>query len=352
MKTLYEAFRKLKSSYYDIKIDVDTLFEANNAGIRCSELIRKHFEKGNKKGIFHLPDKCSYEHSIYGKPIHTVSLYLLGLLLKRRFNSILRTELSKHFDISEWYNYEYTWYLTCLYHDELNFLEHKNRYNDEIYDVSDSELLNGNYTFIRFKKDIYINYLKYRKASKTSEHGIVAGVDLFKRLYNSFDTETAGHDWITNKVYKKNNLTWRKEHLPHFAYICDAICCHNIWLVNEKDDKMRNIYIDANLEELIIRSNSDKLQLEQYPLQFLLCLLDTIEPIKKFGDLEPIEVFKNIFIEVKTNGSITIGWTNVIKKQSNFFKWLDSIYSLNDWMGVNVCTCYHEDDKCFINIYF
>lgn len=351
MKTLYDALREIKESYYHININIESLFGSERANENCHAFIRDHFRRGKKNGIFHIPNKFSNEYHKHEKQQHTVSLYLLGLLLEDSFHERFENELNKHFDISGWYDYKYTWYLACLYHDMLNFIEYSDCFDDELLRVSSSELFNRKYTFLRFDKNIYINYLKYRKDCGSSEHGIMAGVDLFKRLDHSFSRATARYDWKASPIYTKDNINWRREHVPHFAYVCDAICCHNIWLANEKDKDACENYSKHQLESLIVHSDSDKLQLKKYPLQFLLCLLDTIEPLKKFGELESIEVFKNIYIDINPS-SITLGWTDVIKQQPSFFKWMESISSLKNWMGINVGTCYSKDGNCFIKLSF
>lgn len=355
MRTLYEALKTLDKSYYHILINIDRLFSSNETSFtQCLEFIENHFIRGKKEKALLIPQKYKSIYKTDGKHQHTVLLYLLGLLFENRFDDILKNKLKSLIedpDLKDWYNFKYSWYLTCLYHDVSSCIEKDVGTPNENYNIVLSEFLKTEDKYRRFSPKTYINYLTYRKSKGSFEHGIIGGAALYKSLINSFKSHTKGHDWNLSKVCTKNRINWRREHLLHFAYVCDAICCHNIWLANEKDKKTCEEYAEYNLEELVVHSDSDKLQFKQYPIQFLLCLLDTIEPLKKFDLLKPIDVFKNIFININQIG-IILGWTDIIKEQPNFYKWLDAIHSLSNWMNVNVSPCYHEDGNCFINISF
>lgn len=353
MDTIYKHYSSLKESYYKISIDTDNLFSSNETRLNCCDFINKHFIKGNKKKVFAIPQNYMNTYLENGKHQHTVSLYLFGLLLKKKFNVLLRKNMQKLFDVKSWYEFEYTWYLTCLYHDVTSVIERIDdvRHNYRKDQVRNSQLFDFDEKILRFSKETYFNYLKYRYNNNRIEHGLIAGTELFDRLYESFVQKTAGHDWTKSKIHKKENLIWRKEHLPHFAYISDAICCHNIWLVNCMDKEKVKEYRNNGLDELIVNSDADKLNLADYPLQYLLCLLDTIEPIKRFKNLSADTVLKNIYFDIMKE-KITIAWNPIIKKQPQFFDWLKSISTLSDWMNIKVSECVHKGDMCQIDIFF
>ena len=137
--------------------------------------------------------------------------------------------------------------------------------------------------------------------------------------------------------------------MPHFAYIADAVCCHNIWLVNANDKEKSVIYTNNGLGILVVHKEEDKLQLSEYPLQYLLCLLDTIEPTKRFRNLDAKAILENVYIQKQEN-SIKIGWTSLIKSQPEFFRWYSSIMTLSEWMGIIVGSCFHKDDLCCLEL--
>ena len=351
MKSLYEHYQTLRESYYQIPIDAESLFNGLSGKQNCYAFINDHFIKGNKKSVFTIPETYKQSYQIYGKHQHTVSLYLLGLLCKRLVSTRLKNRMQELFDISNWYHYEYTWYLTCLYHDITSVMEKDQTFAFRADLVAESKLFDQTSKLLRFPKDVYINYILYRQSNGSAEHGIIAGTELFDRLYESFTKKTTGHDWETSPVCRKGNLEWRREHPPHFAYIADAVCCHNIWLTPKDNVKLCDTYEQASLDTLIVKEDSDKLSFTQHPLQFMLCLLDTIEPIKRFENIPADVVLKNIYLDLRENG-ITLGWTHTIKEHPKFLDWLKSVSTIGEWMQVGTTPCFHKDDRCFITIFW
>lgn len=348
MKTLYEQYESLHESYYKINISKYNLFRSKDAN-ECLAFINEHFIMGEKKHVFTIPASYEEEYRYKGKHQHTVSLYLLGLLLKTDISCYLKQKMKTFFNVGEWCEYEYTWYLTCLYHDVTSVIERNDTYKERIKGVGESRFFKLKTNFRRFPKKLYINYARYRIKSGSLEHGIIAGTELFDALYEAFEKNTQNHNWEESPVFTKGRVNWRREHVPHFAYIADAICCHNIWLAPERDEKLRAIYEKANLRELIIRSDEDKLSFEEYPLQFILCLLDTIEPVKRFEPDVPTIVLDNILLEAGPN-EITIGWTSYIKEHPNFWDWLMPIVRISDWMKIKVSPCCHKESYCCMTL--
>lgn len=81
---------------------------------------------------------------------------------------------------------------------------------------------------------------------------------------------------------------------------------------------------------MIINSDKDRLYFKRSPLYFILCLLDTIEPTKRFDELEVGYVFENISIEgYGEEKVIRIKWNKELQeKQKNeemFEKWRNSM---------------------------
>lgn len=352
MKSLYEWFSGLSKSYYGIPISADRLFVAVNATYNCDEFINEHFERGKKKSVLTIPDSYIEEYRHAGKHQHTVALYLLGLLLKSNISNQLKHKMGKLFNVNSWYSYEYTWYLTCLYHDVTSVVEGKLNHKaieDGIEKAKNSKLFKQSKDLMRFSPSIYIEYARYRKSASSLEHGIIGGTALFDSLCDSFENHTQGHKWEESPVYCKDGVIWRKEHIQHFAYIADAICCHNIWLAPSTNQDLCEKYHAFNLGSLIVHSDEDKLSFEDYPLQFILCLLDTIEPVKRFRCVAVKDILDNIFLEVESN-KITIGWSSRIRQHDNFEDWIVPINRISDWMKIKVSPCYHEDTNCYMTL--
>lgn len=349
MISLYDSFSTLKESYYNISIDPVCLFSDSMSDIRCYNFINEHFIKGKKKKVFSITDEYMDAYKENGKHRHTVSLYLMGLYFKDIFDISIKKGMSNHFCICGWQDFEYSWYLTCLYHDVVSCVEKIGKEYFIKNDLFSSNLFIQYKDLLRFDKEIYEKYYDYRNKRDRVDHGIAAGIKLFDSLEKSFNDATNGHRWSENATYRHGNLYWRQEHLPHFAYIADAVCCHNIWLVNANDKEKSDIYTDNGLGQLVVHKEEDKLQLSEYPLQYLLCLLDTIELTKRFRNLDAKGILENVYIQKQEN-SIKIGWTSLIKSQPEFFRWYSSIMTLSEWMGIIVGSCFHKDDLCCLEL--
>lgn len=239
--SLLDAYYKLHKSYYNIDICARDLFNVNpgKEKANCRSFIRDHYEKGSKKEALCIP--WSDEYNEHGKHTHTVSLYLLGLLFENDLGVRIESNLKNLIPIVEdWYEYKYTWFLTCLYHDVVSCIEHSAlpKYPNEAqrqlaYYIGDLNIqytpyshlpLNPAVSLSRFSESLIHNYFRYRADSMVLDHGIVGGYYLFDRLTKNFIAKTSNHDWNEQKYYQDaNGLMWRLEHLDHFAYISDAI---------------------------------------------------------------------------------------------------------------------------------
>ncbi|MDD3939227.1 MAG: hypothetical protein PHN25_00905 [Tissierellia bacterium] len=124
-KSLLDAYSELNMSYYYIDINAKELFNGSRSEevSNCRKLIKNHFDKGDKQEALCIPWNDEYYKS--GKHTHTVLLYLLGLLLENDLKNDLESMFKKIIPIErDWYEYKYTLFLTCLYHDAASFIEH------------------------------------------------------------------------------------------------------------------------------------------------------------------------------------------------------------------------------------
>ena len=357
--SLYSQFKKLCRSYYNIDINADLLFDATKGKTKCRDFIKEHFTKGCKDEVFFFPRDYKQRYYATGKHTHTVALYLLGLLLENQFSSAVFGELQTFIpDIRDWFSYKYTWFLTCLYHDTASCIE-------DTPDIPLPQTLSGYFSARnirnypqdlphvpkRFSPELIASYYEYRIQSNRLEHGITAGYFFFDRMIKSFNSKTRGITWVHDQwCDSKRYLVWRKSHIAHFAYIADAIICHNIWSCTDERDVEK--YRQHGLDELIIHNKCDRLYLSQFSLQFILCLLDTIEPVKRFSSasVSPKDILTNISVVFRDKNILEIKWAPLIRKQGNFPAWLGSIYSMEKWLGVTVSPCECASDFCSIAI--
>ena len=326
-------------AYYHEQFFPDQLI---NDPKECQRFIHRYFKMGCKDLLLDLlPFKDTYEEK--GKHQHTVLVYLLGLYLQDLFKDQIEAVYGQDNRL-----FEYLWFLTCLYHDVASCVEK----TDDVYATCCSVCPNNSemqWKGCRFSHSTVCNYCRYRKKSGSQDHGIYGGLQLYEQLKRNFLIHTKGHDWKTDPICERNGLIWKQEHKKYYALAAQAIICHNMWTVKESDETGSTQYLDAGLEELIIHDEQQKLSRSAYPLDYMLCLLDSIEPIKRFNTVFTAnELLKKIDITCSAE-SIKICWDNDLKKQGCFWEWMKTIYTMPDWMNVSVEDGL-EKNSCVIKI--
>lgn len=351
--SLYERFLELEkndNSYYYNSIKYkEPITSPNNAW----DFIKSYFMAGEKESALKENDIEKLKRN--GKHLHTVSMYFMGILLRSMFEDKIVNKLNilfDNYDCTYRYDYTYTWFITCLFHDfswihedEKILNKYKdadscfrtnliNKYNIK-HNIFDHKLAQGDDFKTHYKKRTIIDYFHYRwEFCKRADHGIIAGMLLYDRLvenyyikWKEFEESNPEHEENSN-CFNYKERAWRREHLDHFAYIADSIISHNIWF--GIDDI---IYRKYHLEE-ILQTNSVKVSIFENPLLFMLGVLDTIEPIKFFSTFSPEYIWNNIDIESKdSNITINIAECAIL----NYSEWFKKIESLSEWLCVTTC---------------
>lgn len=341
MEPLLHCYSTVHNTYYGNTVDVNDLFSGTGKKT-CYRFIKDYFKHGEKEKVFSFDFYDEYKKE--GKHVHTVSLFFMGMYLGGIFDSLIQNKLSELINISAWYDYEYTWFLTCFYHDAASCIEKTRMPLNTSNSQKQLDFYLGNfninytpYNYVpqkygvcltRFSEQLIKNYFFYRADSGNCEHGIIGGYLLFDRFVKNFYKHTKNHNFDWEHCFCDGRLNWREEHLDHAAYISDAIICHNIWLNKNKD-----LYESYGLSPLI-EEEKNKLSFAEHPLQFILCLLDTIEPTKRFEELPSKVVLESIGIEIIAPTSIKIYWKSELQEEKNFLRWKDGIVNLKDWMKV------------------
>lgn len=385
-KSLFDKFieyGKHRQSYYGIRIDASKLFSGDNCEKdNCREFIKQHFETGHKDRVLYTPwqdENGSYKEQ--GKHTHTVSLYLLALLLENDSGGLIELPLQEAIrSYCCWGDYRYTWFLTCLYHDiaahyervdrmewdfqypkMLNYHLHRCNIQHTIYDYTLPTGVDLQKWEPRFPEELLFKYFWHQIAPEKAkcdeernperDHGILGGYFLFDSLYKEFTQETQGHNWRQEPATVIEGLQWCPAHLNHFACISDAIICHNLWTANiwpedatskYKEDQrtLAHKYRTSGLDSLIIKAKEERVSFQKYPLQFLLYLFDSIEPVKRFtkdSNRSAKEVLQNISIEYCQNEdkhTIKLTWNYDFFKDLGFDDWCTKISELQYWMDV------------------
>ena len=355
--TLFELYNKSPKSYYEIPYTLGELFpntSTEDEARECKCFLHAHYMKGRKLDLLR-SDWCE-QYEKKGKHVHSVSLYLLGKALMPCFQEKLNTALSAFLpNYSSWNDQSrdllYTWYLPSMFHDYASCIElgtilpnDTERHRSLEFHLGNNDVqysLYGDYPYhtsnvpIRFSQELIENYFYYRASAGICEHGILAGYLFFDHFVKNFleETKEVKFDAHGNGVYL--GLNWNTDFIMFAAYAADAVVCHNLWMAGPEGTE---IYKSYGLSPLLWQEHPEnKLNINKYPLQFMLCLLDTIEPTKRFASMRAYEILNRISIQVNTdNNGFTIMWDWLLEEgaKEDFKKWHSGIMGMKDWMDI------------------
>ena len=201
--------------------------------------IKKYFEISGKEKVFDLDFLEQYEEN--GKHIHTVSLFLLGLLLKDFSNSYVKEIPDKTFS--------YIWFLVCLYHDiaivEENKIDKINKYANSLeYFLGDYnikyDVFNHNWKAgkpFKYSENLVKNYFKYRLDDNKIDHGIIGGYLLYDRLIKNYDIKYKESIQQNYDKFDTTDLQWEIKHHDYYAIASHVIIEHNMWFASDDNTK-------------------------------------------------------------------------------------------------------------------
>jgi hypothetical protein len=323
MKSIKQHINELNQSDWDYYYDFSSVVLTNpfDNHVTHSDFIKSYFKRSGKSIVLDLIDITDNE--IF-KAEHTNSIFFLGILLFK--NTEIDKEYFKDYNSDSYKEFPFIWFLTCLFHD---FGMKQESSKELLSNIIDIETLKKNYK-IRYcflEKNIsgidkllfnhIRQYFLYRRLHhKKIDHGILAGLYFYDRL-------------VKNRILKQkkntDGLFWGKELEKQYALVASAISIHNMWFPN---DKSACEYIKFEMKGLI---NAKPISLKKSPLLYLLGIVDTIDPIKIFGDKHSVdEIIENLNIEFNTNELIiennetsSLDFKYIIDKSENFKDWLD-----------------------------
>ena len=348
--SIWDLFEELTSdkekwNYYvdnDIQNTAQDLFDNTNALL----FIKSAFKKGSKDRALDIVYRDNCEISQY-RSNHTLSAYLLGIILRDRLNIDMK-ELPQIEDRAPTKNFLYFWSLTCLYHDYAFSVEEKSKeFVEDIRDIDDfTKHFNITHSMLDGSefKDLIVNYFNYRiKENGVIDHGIAGALLLYDGLIKQY-TEAMEEEGITKKQsFMHHGLKYSREYKQQILFVANTIAQHNMWRAKERDIP---IYRDHHLEELIPNSNNThKISFHSYgkgqknKLLFLLCLIDTIEPIKCLGRDKNKNPITNPYIVLE---KLKISFDSNEKKfsiccpEKYYSDYMNSIREIADWMDVEL----------------
>lgn len=301
-----------------IKCDYDTLF-CNE----CKSFILNYLQCGGKASLEHIG---LFDQLSMNRLQHTLSCFFLGIHFYYSIQSLQNTINSLMSSIREYSNnedaqdrFKYIWMLMCLFHDigygieEKKVKIDKKEINKIIKDYLSEK--SGNKQYYVYSKNTIKSYDQYRQMKfGLCDHGIIGGALLYKDLCKLR---------ANKELYGDDGLYWGEELKLDFYFAARNIVGHNIYKV-APNDNAEFYYRLCGLHRLI---NADRIiRLNKNPLLYLLCLVDTLEPVKLFNDTS---ILDNIEIEIKAN-TITIDASKLPDEMR--CDYLGRIVYLNNWL--------------------
>ena len=351
--TLWDTLCALSNTQYNYYCSAPEIDLNNLSSKMAYQFIKSTYKIGCKDKIFNIGFQRSFKEK--GKHVHTLILYLLGCCLQSWLVKPLQNQLLTYIPTAdELYDFNYVWYLTCLYHDTASVIEnsewHKGVSSDINFHLGKHNIMNNVYEHSWEKKslkpytyseNVIKNYFRYRvEYCHSIDHGILAGYLLYDRLISNYNEtwkkyrRNSTFDDYNNFYY--NGLCWRIEHQSLFAIVADAIIAHNIW---HSDDKV--LFQSYGLDSLV-KSNKfsfeKNMSFEKNTLAFILGLLDTIEPTKFFDKESPMKVLKSINLECDNVYRIRRIKISLLDKLAAQNDWLEKLESMENWLNVKVDT--------------
>lgn len=333
------AYKPTLFKYYRDSSNIINLINVLNGETPASSFIKTYFEMG-KKGIFvkTISDITNFNivDNLNDRDLHTVSVFILGIAIAEKLGSRIKG------------NDLFIWFLMCLYHDkgyafELNENNIDTNLPDNLNDFISSfrqHYLDDFFTNDDDFRKLCENYYKYRiREDKIIDHGIAGGlllyyvlVDNYYNLQNSIQTKSDD--------FPISGRNFSKKYFNDYKHAAKGIMRHNMWYASNENviEKYREYHLDK-----LISGENNKISFGEDRLLFLLCLSDTIEPLKKTLGENSSNVLSEISLEVR-KGVLKLKFTKDFANRHNY---IQPIMQLQDWMNVK---CSLEDNHTMIKV--
>lgn len=317
----------------------------------CIQFIQNYFTAGGKEEAILEVSQAFNEFP--SRASHSVSAYMIGLLAYQTYQDRINAQLVR-VSVKE---FSYIWFLICLYHDYGYFYERNPEFIDcSLYKeiLSNIRQINSSFWDGRYDYELVKAYFKFRMKR---EHGIIAGALLRKRLNKNLNYAISQNPGQDPNDFTWRNLHWSQKHREWYDFAASLIIKHNIWFANNEVDNsdqddvcknsnrqsLANYNVNPQLKRLII-SNSQRMVFDENPLLFILCMIDTIEPVKighRINKKERIEVTNAEIIDMVNIRFKENAITIQIEKKDRYNELLHhEIYNnakrLETWMDVRV----------------
>jgi len=320
MKSIYQHIDELTIAQWHYYFGIDNNFDTTKPFVETldySIFILNYFRQGGKVRIFEL---CDIKPDELRLPNHICSVFFLGILLYNK------TDFQKNYRLERnapgYETFPFIWFLIALFHDNAYQMEDKNQLqkistiNDLIKEFNiEHSLFDRKFSKCKELLSSRSNYFLFRKKIwNVVDHGILGRMLLFDRLVK-----------IRREKHKANedSLFWGRKLENQYKTAANAISIHNIWLQPEITCR------EFKLETLI---NFKPIRFNEFPLFYILGIVDTIEPLKTYKDnnVSDLDIFKSIdfefgknFLRVSESNNSTIDFSKLIDKTKYLKNWLD-----------------------------
>lgn len=220
---------------------------------------------------------------------HIIFTFLLGLHIYNNSEKIrnkVENQTKKLLtDAGHEDDFPFLWFLICLFHDLGYSDENKGKESNINHHWACENKIKVSDGIPQSLINTYLNYFIYRKIehSKT-DHGIYAGLKMFPDLCEIREKMSA---------LNQGKDVWRKELIPLYKLASSVVLVHNMWFAKDTDTETCCKYRKYQLDQLILKTKNGgeeikdfPIKLSKHPLLFLFCLVDLIEPMKRFGNIE------------------------------------------------------------------
>lgn len=285
---------------------------------------------------------------------HIVRMWLLGILLYND-SAIIKDNIDRELDKYQKAlrahrdsRFPFVWFLIALYHDLGYPVENRKDGKYETYEklIEETGHLGRRDGVPELYESMIKPYFEYRmsgiyKEEKKNDHGIVAGHFMYHDLCE-----------IRNEKKKSCNDSklWVKDLEEIYNLAAWVVTCHNIYYANSNRMCDMCRYVRAHLYGLMKEPQEYKINLYEYPLFFLLCLVDNIEFVKCLKDKseqQADDILKQIEYEINDEeGYISLTVKDIENKLREDV--IKQILGIGEWLT----KVEHEEGSNEYKIYF
>lgn len=232
-----------------------------------------------------------------------------------------------------------------------NHEEQRKHYNSIFRIYHETKMLNiDGYQILNRSRYRYItrcNYFRYGlRENSFINHGILGSVAYNRRLIQTYKCayceklRESDQDLVDFNHFVLHERIFSNAILHVNKYISSVINDHNIWKSNEETNQLYQNYL---LDELM-DDNFSRISYENNPLLFILCIADTIEPVKVFKEYD-MNIIYDFLIEV-SDCQFNITVKDYLKSSYEWVAYKRRIIELMDWVDIDISI---ENDVISIN---